>query len=256
MRWTGSTMPHELRRTMRVRPKGSIRVHCGSRVVRGRMIDLALGGVSIRTERTSHLRELVGARVGVELRFDTGSPKPFSLHGHILRASTTAKTVVIQFADVPSGFEDCVQDELLAALEHDKAPHVIIVDAVVHRRHTIASSFRRSGCEVIEVSTPLDAIARLGRGRFEPGVIAITDTLPEEVAEDLREFLSGEHPEAHMVAIGRSRRHRARASSWLSSTDPKCDVDVRVGRLVTAHAARHRPRSAATRAREWKERKT
>jgi hypothetical protein len=73
-------------------------------------------------------------------------------------------------------------------------PRMILVDTVDGRRNKIASAFRNAGCHVTEASTPLEAIAHLGGSRFELGLIAIADTVPETVAEQLREFLLDEHP--------------------------------------------------------------
>jgi hypothetical protein len=76
---------------------------------------------------------------------------------------------------------------------HDSQPRMILVDTRGKRRNTIANAFRSGGCDVIEASTPLEAIAHLGGSRFELGLIAIADTVPETVAEELREFLLVEH---------------------------------------------------------------
>jgi CheY-like chemotaxis protein len=238
--WMEGLVPHEQRRTMRVRSKGSIRIGRGRHVVRGRVVDIAIGGVGMSVDLASDRLDLVGKRVGVELRLDASAGATFALHGHVRRSS--ARTLAIELDDVPAAFEDCVQDELLSALEFDQSPHVVLVDIASAQRGAIASAFRRGGCSVTEVATPLEAIARLDRTRFEPGVIAIADTWPESVAEELREFLSAQHPRAHRVAIGKSRGGRDPAGSWLSTANPNDDLDVRVGRVLTAHAVRHQPR--------------
>jgi hypothetical protein len=229
--------PHELRTAMRVRSKGSIRIHCGNRVIPGRLVDLAVGGVRVRTELPIGL---IGELVRVDLRLDAGASKHFALLGRVLRVSIPTRSMAIGFEAVPDDFEDCVQDELLAAVEHDVLPHMILVDTADGRRNKIASAFRNAGCHVTEASTPLEAIAYLGGSRFELGLIAIADTVPEAVAEQLREFLLDEHPGAHMVSIGRSAAHRDPAGSWLCSTNGRGDLQTRVGRVMTAHGSRRR----------------
>jgi CheY-like chemotaxis protein len=226
--------PHELRSAMRVRSKGSVRIHCGDRVVPGRMVDLALGGTCVRTERPIGV---IGDLVRIDLKLDAAS-RHFALSGRVLRVSIPTRCMAIEFDAVPDDFEDCVQDELLAAVEHDVLPHMILVDTVDGRRNRIASAFRNAGCHVTEASTPLEAIAHLGGSRFELGLIAIADTVPETVAEELREFLLEEHPDAHMVAIGSSAAHRAPAQSWLCPTNGRGDLQTRVGRVMTAHGSR------------------
>lgn len=230
--------PHELRRAMRVRSKGSILIHCGNRVIRGRMVDLAVGGICVRTEFPIGLVGLIGELVRVDLRLDDCVSRHFALLGRVLRVSIPTRRMAIGFDAVPDDFEDCVQDELLAAVEHDALPRMILVDTVGVRRNTIASAFRHAGCHVTEASTPLEAIAHLGGSRFELGLIAIADTVQETVAEELREFLLDEHPGAHMVAIGSSAAHRTPAESWLSSTNTRDDLQTRVGRVMTAHGSR------------------
>lgn len=232
--------PHELRRAMRVRSKGSIRIHCGNRVISGRMVDLAVGGICVRTELPIGLIGLIGELVRVDLKLDAVASKHFALLGRVLRVSIPTRRMAIGFDAVPDDFEDCVQDELLAAVEHDMLPRMILVDTVDGRRNKIASAFRNAGCHVTEASTPLEAISHLGGSRFELGLIAIADTVPETVAEQLREFLLDEHPGAHMVSIGRSAAHRDPAASWLCSTDVREDLQTRVGRVMTAHGSRRR----------------
>ncbi|HSD88875.1 MAG TPA: PilZ domain-containing protein [Kofleriaceae bacterium] len=235
-------MPHEQRRTTRVRSKGWIRVYRGPHTINGRVIDLGTGGVSMLADGATGLETLAGSPVEVDLRLDESATMLFSLHGRVVRASSATGIVAIELLDVGVLFEKCIARELCAASDYDASPHVILVDAACAQRDSIANAFRAGGCKVTEVSTPWEAIAHIDRNQFEPSVIAIADTQPEQVAEELREFLRVEHPQAHMVAIGRSSLDRDPASSWLSGSDPNSDVVVRVGRVITAHAARHEPR--------------
>ena len=238
MDWTEP--PRERRRAMRVRSKGSIRIHHGARLLRGRILDLCVGGVSLRAEIPIDLASHVGEPVRVEVKLDA-CPEQFSLDGHVLRSNAATNAMAIEFDSAANDFVDCVQDELLAAVEHDTVPRMILVDEVARRRSVFANAFRGAGCCVTEVSTPLEAIARLGQLRFEPGVIAIADSVPESVAVDLREYLCAQYPEAHMVAIGGSSHSRTRSGSWLSWGTTRADLRLRVGRVITAHGTRHRP---------------
>ena len=226
--------PHELRSALRVRSKGSIRIHCSNHVIRGRLVDMTVGGICVRTELPTGL---IGESVRVDLTLDAAS-KRFALLGRVLRVSVPTRRVALGFDAAPEGFEDCVQDELLAAVKHDTLPRMILVDTAEARRSEIATAFRNAGCHVTEASTPLEAIAYLGRSRFEPGLIAIADSVPETVAEQLREFLLDEHPAAHMVSIGASAAHRAPAASWLCSTNVRGYLQPRVDRVMTAHGSR------------------
>ncbi|MGH9884766.1 MAG: PilZ domain-containing protein [bacterium] len=246
MDWTET--PRERRRRMRVRSKGSVRFHHGAQQLRGRILDLGVGGICVRVEPSVGLGVYVGEPIGLEVRLDA-STKKYALDGRVLRSLAASGVIAVELHGVPSDFERCVEDELVAAGKHDAVPHMILVDIAVGRRHAIAGAFRSAGCHVTEVSTPLDAIAELGRLRFAPGVIAIADSIPESIAEDLRAFLGREHPDAHMVAIGSSNRHPNLGGSWLSWVNTRNDLDLRVGRVITAHEARRRSTKSLPRAR-------
>ena len=202
--------------------------------IHGRIIDLSSGGVRISIEHQCRENE----PVNIDLSFDAAPATHYALTGHARRAS--AHELSIEFDPLPVEVARVLVDELVAASEHDGVPHMILVDATSPTRTAIAASFREHGWLVTEVSTPLEAIRNIIGERFSPSVIAIADTLPESVAEELRSFLAAEHPEAHMIAIGESATERDPAGSWLSNSDARQDLDLRVGRIVVSHRARVR----------------
>ena len=231
--------PHVVRSARRVRSKGSVRLHAAGRVIVGRLVDLAVGGVciAVRAEIPIGLLQLVGEVVRLELRLDAGGSRQFALIGRVLRVSLPARRVAIAFGAVDAALSRCIQDELCAAVEHDRLPHILLVDTIGRQRDQIASAFRRAGCQVAEASTPLEAISYLDRARFEPWLIAIADTVPEAIAEHLRAFVLDEHPGSPLIAIGGASARRAPVGSWLCSTGPALDLETRVGRVLTTHGA-------------------
>ena len=235
-------MSREERRTQRVRSQGSARVTGGAHRTQGRIVDLSASGVRITAAQTwpedQHLH--------IDLRFDAEPTTHFVLTGRARRS--TADQLAIEFDAVSPELERFVIEELVAAATHDGAPNVILVDAKSPSRSAIAEAFRWHGWIVTEVSTPLEAIRQLIDERFDSSVIAIADTFPESVAEELRELLADEHPDVHMIAIGKSP-DRDPAGSWLSSGDTHRDLDKRVGRVVVSHGARARPLTARPRIR-------
>jgi CheY-like chemotaxis protein len=237
MDWT--ELPHERRRAMRVRSKGTVRIHHGDRLIRGQILDLCVGGVSIRADLPIGLASHAGEPVRIDVELHACS-RQFSLAGHFLRSQAATKMIAIEFDDAASDFKDFVQDELLAAAEHDTLPRMILVDEISERRDVFAKAFRGAGCSVTEVSTPHQAIAWLEQVRFEPGLIAIADSVPQAIAEDLRSYLCEQYPETHMVAIGGSNRRSDKSGSWLCWGDARHDLHIRVGRVITAHGTRHR----------------
>src|ERR1041384_3980395 len=105
--------PHELRRATRVRSKGSVRIHCGNRVISGRMVDLAVGGICMRTELpigltglTGLIGELVRVDLNLDLNLDTVASRRFALLGRVLRVSIPTRRMAIGFDAVPDDFED------------------------------------------------------------------------------------------------------------------------------------------------------
>ncbi|MGE0550572.1 MAG: PilZ domain-containing protein [Kofleriaceae bacterium] len=235
-----NNVPTEWRHTVRLRVKGSAAIAHGERIVRGRIIDLGLGGLSIWTDEPSELTTLDGHAVRIQVTLDGLPRAEFLLRGHVVRTSGGARLIAITFDHLPRPFIARMTAELAAAVSDDVAPRMILVDGIAGRREVIADAFRTAGCNVTEVSSPLEAIARLEEFHFEPALIAIADTLPSTVAEELRDFMHGEHPEAHMVAIGRSAANRDPSGTWLKSTDGHDDLQLRVDRVMIAHRSRQR----------------
>ena len=92
----------------------------------------------------------------------------------------------------------------------------------------MADAFRSAGCTVSETSTPLEAIVRLGELDFEPDLIAIADSMPGAIADDLRRFVIRDHPRVKLVTIGAELLHDATNGHWLSSAHPTADLVNRV----------------------------
>ena len=107
--------------------------------------------------------------------------------------------VAVAFDDIPTDFEDRIQAELVAALEEAGVVDVLVVDPVALRRGQLAASLRARGRHVSEAATPLDAIDRLGESRHHPGMIAIADTVPAGIADELRAYVRVEHPDVRLV---------------------------------------------------------
>ncbi len=71
-------------------------------------------------------------------------------------------------------------------------PHVLLVDPNGERRRALARSMRVSGRRVSEASTPLEAIHCMG-ALAPPQMVAIAETWPLAVGEELRTYLLAEH---------------------------------------------------------------
>ena len=118
---------------------------------------------------------------------------------------------------------------------------VVLIDGHTERRWAIAEGFRATGCAVIEASTPLEAIVRLGESSFEPDVIAVADSYPTSEAEEMRVFVERDHPNVKLVTIGDALIEPDGIAHWLSSADPGSDLPDRVREVLVRAARSIRP---------------
>jgi hypothetical protein len=100
--------------------------------IRTRIVDLAVGGVRVLLD-PAVVSPSVGTRVWLGLRLDGGG-RWFHLSGLIERVGTGAATneIVIELHGIPQGFEDLVQDELLASLECVRSADALARRSVEH----------------------------------------------------------------------------------------------------------------------------
>ena len=227
----------EHRRAQRVRSKGLVRISDEAGWVHHRMLDLSVRGIRTAGEA----RWTDGDLLSLDISFDAAPRTHYATTGRVRRVSD--ETLAIELDAVPHELEMYIVQEIVAAVARDGEPNVILVDARSPMRMAIAGAFRNHGCVVTEVSTPLEAIRQIIGDRFDPSVIAIADTIPESVAEELRAFFAGEYPDTEMIAIGRSNVKRDLGGSWLDCEDPHGDLDARVAAVVVLNNERVRPRT-------------
>jgi hypothetical protein len=219
----------ERRRYARVMPKGTVIVAAADHRQRGRVANISAGGM-LATTSISTPAGLVGCVAAIDLRLDDRDAYWFKLRGKIQRV--TADTVAVSFDETPPRFSNLLDELASAAHIGRRQLSVVLVDVSAERRATIAAGFRDNGCVVLEASTALEAIVRLGEAAFEPNVIAIADSIPSQTSEDLRRFVEREHPSAKLVTIGDMLRDPGGIEHWLSSADPDSDLVARVRRML------------------------
>lgn len=197
------SIPHspsvERRRSVRISPKGSVVLFAGEHVEHGRIANISSGGLLALTSECT--RAIVpGAEIEVELRLDAASSEWLRLTGRVVRLDGCSIALALESDSEP--FVRLIEDSVSASGMHHRVRTVVLIDGNAERRGSVAEAFRDARCAVLEVSTPLEAIVRLGESRFEPELIAIADSLPSSSAEDLRAFVEREHPSAKLVTIG------------------------------------------------------
>jgi CheY-like chemotaxis protein len=221
----------ERRSAVRVSPKGTVTVRADTYVMRGRIVNVSLGGISAHTRITAPER-LLGCPAELDLRLDGQDSSWLSLRGCVLRID--ARVIALRFDAVPASFARIIDATVSASYYHARVLSIVLVDATAERRSAMSEAFRIAGCTVIDVSTPLEAIVRLGESHFEPDVIAIADSLPETTSQELRRFVDAEHPRAKLVTIGDAADGPAGLAHWLSAANPADDLARRVRTVLTA----------------------
>jgi hypothetical protein len=224
----------ERRRHVRASPKGTVVTQVSSHLVRGRVINVSRGGLSMRT-RITPPEEFLGAKVDLALRLDGRDASWRDLGGRILRIG--ANSIALELDAPPDSFVRILDETISASQDNARLLSVVLVDATGGRREEMAEAFRRAGCAVIDVSTPLEAIVRLGESDFEPDLIAIADSLPATISQELRRFVDLEHPWAKLVTIGETAPVPDGLASWLSEANPDDDLAARIRAVLTTWAS-------------------
>jgi hypothetical protein len=219
----------ERRRSVRICPKGTVVVLAGEHVERGRLVNLSSGGLlAIAAERPPPA--LLDTEVDIELRLDVPSSEWVQLTGRVLRIEGRAIAIALEGA--PEPYARLVEDSASASDEHRRLRTVVVIDAIPERSGPIAEAFRAAGCAVLEVSTPLEAIVRLGESPFEPDLIAIADSAPSPTSDELRRFVEREHPRAKLVTIGEDVLAPSEPAPRLSSAGSQAELIARVRALL------------------------
>lgn len=226
--WQPSSAQRDRRDSGRVQSTGTAVVH-GSFAAHGRILDLAIGGVSLLIDHAAPLPD-IGAPVRLDVRLD-GAGRWLLLSGSVARveARRSGAVLVIELAVVPPDFEDLVQGELLSALECAHVPRVLLVDGARGRRELVAAAFRAIGYQVIEVNSPLEAIVEIDQSRLHLWAVVIADTKLASQADDLRAFLGETHPEVPLIDVG---QRICRAGRTSLSVDEIPDLAWQVGNLA------------------------
>jgi hypothetical protein len=191
--------PFERRHTPRVNVSGNAIVHAAAQVVRCDIVNLSMGGVLLRSTENVAIGVPFGAPVTVELHLDAEHSAWFRLRGHVHRLDQAAG-LCVSFHHISPQFEDLMGDEVLAVLEGERSPRVLVVDLSPERRAKVAQELRSAGCVVVEVATPLDAIAAIEQSKAHIE-LALVSEWPAGTEGALMAFLRDVHPEIELATI-------------------------------------------------------
>jgi len=220
------------RKHARIEAKGTVTLHALGAPHRARLANIGAGGMYVVVEGAVPDRLLEQA-VDLELRFDGPLAVWQRLAGRVSRID--GKGVAVTFDAAPAAALLRMIDELsTASYASSRVISVVLVDPDGARRAAITAGFTATGCDVIEVATPLEAIVRLGESHFEPDVIAVANTSSGDAADEIRRFIEREHPNAMLVAIGPELLDPAGLARWLSSATAAADLPARIRSLLFA----------------------
>jgi CheY-like chemotaxis protein len=222
--------PAERRRHVRIVAKGTLLFRAGKHEQSCRIANLSESGAYVLTNVTAPDR-MLGRNVALELRLDAGSAEWLRATGRIIRKDLDG--VAIAFDLLAAPLLRIIDALSTASLAGARILVVVLIDADPRRRDAMATGFRAAGCSVVEATSPLEAIVRLGESTFEPDVIAVADSQSDD-AEQMREFVEREHPNATLIRIGDELLRPAGRANWLSSGNPDQDLAARVREALVA----------------------
>jgi len=227
------------RRHYRAKVSGRAVVHARDGAVRCEIDNLSLGGVLLRpVSEAAHLAE--GITVAVELQVDGAGW--VVQNGQVTRCAE--RGVVVAFGDVSPELEDLIEDEVLAAVEAERSPRVVIVDRSRTRRRRVAAALHEVGCCPLEASTPLEAIELIEQSRTHVAAAAVAGELTQTGGDELVHFLAESHPGIKLAIITDDESGAVEQSDEIDAVicaDGRSDLSEPVRKFVVGERRPHRP---------------
>lgn len=190
----------ERRRHYRVQRTVNALFHVGIMTIRGMVQDLSLGGLRMRVSEGAAC-PIAGCYGYIEIHLATG--------WHRLRVKVVRSEfdeLAVRFSEITPAVEDAIEDEVVASIEASRKPHIVVLDPMPDRRHRICESLRTAGCDPVEASTPLEAIALVERECGGIRGMTISESLTQTRADELWEYVSQSNPEINIRLIAEGTR--------------------------------------------------
>jgi CheY-like chemotaxis protein len=230
------TEDRERRRHFRAGMEAGAVVHASTLALRGRIVDLSLGGVRVRRIDENAPCPAPGTSATVELELGRGDwvAQPGRIHRCELGE------IVILFSALAPEVEDLIEDEVLAAIEATRRPRMIVVDPSADRRRRVADKLRQAGCDSYEAATPLEAIDLMERPRSHIRGVAMAEHLTQTGTDEFCDFVAETNPNIKLALIAealaegtvdqpesRNRRITERISTVVPSEEETMDESLR-----------------------------
>lgn len=198
----------ERRRHYRAQVAASAVVHASRIALRGRVVDLSLGGVRVRRSDDDVPCPSFGTPAMIEL--ELGRSGWVAQDGWIQRS--TIDEIVIAFDRLAPQIEDLIEEEVLAAIEANRRPRMVVVDPAPERRQRMAAKLREAGCDSFEASTPLEAIDLVERPHNHITGIAVAETLTQTGSDELMDFFAETNPGIRLAMIAEASGEHPRVT--------------------------------------------
>ena len=227
---------NERRRHFRAGMEAGAVIHASTLALRGRIVDLSLGGVRVRRVDDNAPCPAPGTAAMVELELGRGDW--VAQDGRIHRCELSE--IVIVFSSLAPEVEDLIEDEVLAAIEATRRPRMIVVDPSADRRRRVADKLREAGCDSYEAATPLEAIELMERPRSHIRGVAMAEHLTQTGTDEFCDFVAETNPNIKLALIAealaegtmdrhepRNRRITDRISTVVPSEDDTMELSLR-----------------------------
>jgi hypothetical protein len=188
------------RRHYRARVRGEVVLHGPDGVARCQIANLSLGGALLVPAPDTHVDLAVGTFVAIELHVG-GNRGWLTAPAHVVRVTGPGLPLAVEFDELPPALEDAISDQVLAAVEAERTPPVLVVDGMPARRRRLARAVRRIGCQPIEASTPLEAIERMEGATMKPVAAVVGEELTQTGGAELADFFAHELPGAKVTLV-------------------------------------------------------
>jgi CheY-like chemotaxis protein len=190
------------RRTFRVNVHGLALLWHGERIAgRYSLADLSIGGCLLRDGPRCELGEEYG------LVLDLPEEGDLRLTAKVVRQRNSdlgGRELGLQFLTPAAGLEDRIHDLVIQLLERERPPsrgRVLVVDMDAVRRTDAGESLRRLGHEVLEATTPLEAVWELENGPMDIHTVLVARSLGGSDGRDLLKFIGARYAGVWRVLV-------------------------------------------------------
>jgi len=188
---------HDRRRWYRAGVHGCAVIHAqGGTASHGVIADLGLGGMRVVEVGEEETLE-PGSEVVVEI--ECAGAGWVAQRGRVLRKHRHELAII--FHALAPEVEDLIEDEMLGAVEAERAPCVVVVDRAPERRERVAGKLRALGCHCLPVATPLEAVEEIERSRNHVRAVALSVDLTQTNPEDFVRYLAETHPSVRIATL-------------------------------------------------------